>query len=417
MNASRAVPYIAALCVLAAPVCGQSPTTAPASQPLDQAARASNTFGLALYPHLTSQPGNLFFSPFSLESALAMTYAGARGQTAAQMADVLHLPAGQVAAHRTLGRLTRTLSTPPADAGYRLNVANALWVGEPLLPAYTSFVQEIYGASAYPLPADPQQAAKDINTWVAQQTHDMIEELVTAGALNGRGPGGLVLTNAIYFKGTWASPFDPKQTKQAPFRVDDKTTVQVPMMWQSGQFRYLQTESFQVLELPYIGKQLSMIVLLPGKAESADPAAGKPAETISSALLTLEPDALVSHLAQLDTAKPRQVSVLLPKFKLDTSYELAKPLVAMGMRDAFSGQADFSGMTNDGGLPITNVIHKAVVDVNEEGTEAAAGSAVIMLRSARQTLPFRADHPFLFVIRHNPSGTILFLGRLVNPKA
>jgi serpin B len=256
--------------------------------------------------------------------------------------------------------------------------------------------------------AAPVEAAAKINHWVAQKTNDKIDKLVGPRDLPQRG-GGLVLTNAVYFRGTWTTQFDPKLTQPAPFHINAATTKDVPMMRQTSGFRHLAAGPYDMIELPYVGNQVSMIILLPRETHRSGAAASGPAD--AAALSSLSSESLHQWLRTLDQQKPAQLAVFLPKFKIACSYRLRTALTGMGMAAAFS-DADFSGISE---LPagISEVIHETLTEVNEEGTEAAAATAVILGRSASQI--FLADHPFLFLIRHNPSGTILFLGRVVDP--
>jgi serpin B len=374
-------------------------------QDADQAALvAGNTrFALELYDQLRKEDGNLFFSPFSLSTALAMTYAGARGDTAAEMARVLHFDLTPERLHPAFARLQRQLDVSEGeDAGYRLYVANALWPqeGYAFLPEFLTLCQTYYraGLQAVDFVGATEKARQTINRWVEQRTEDKIKELLKPGVVTPLTM--LVLTNAIYFKGDWAAQFDKAETRDAPFTLLDRKQVSVPLMNQSGEFRYAEDADIQVVELPYAGEALSMVVLLPRQAD------GLPA---------LEKSLNARKLADwLSKLRPRTVRVALPRFKMTSDFQLNDVLQALGMRDAFTGAADFSGMTGSRELFIGAVIHQAFVDVNEEGTEAAAATAVVMLKGS---LPpaFRADHPFLFLIRDMRSGSILFLGRVMNP--
>ncbi|HEY5505792.1 MAG TPA: serpin family protein, partial [Sedimentisphaerales bacterium] len=246
-----------------------------------------------------------------------------------------------------------------------------------------------------------EPARKTINAWVESKTRDKIKELIKPGMLDSM--TRLVLTNAIYFKGKWESPFKPERTEDSPFVLPDGQKVNVLMMNQTGKFDYMETNDIQVLEMPYVNNDLSMVILLPKKFDGVK---------------DLEREFTSENLAGwLAKIHKREVRVFIPRFKMTSEFELARVLGAMGMPDAFSGKADFSGMAGNKDLFISAVVHKAYVDVNEEGTEAAAATGVAMkLTSIREPLPvFRADHPFIFLIRDNQTGSILFLGRLENP--
>jgi serpin B len=250
---------------------------------------------------------------------------------------------------------------------------------------------------------DPAAACKTINDWVAAKTNGKITDLLSPAAVMG---AKLTLVNAIYFKGNWINPFKTNATENAPFRTPAQETVTAPLMQQTSRFGYAEFPDLQVLELPYIGRDVSMVVLLP-----RDP------DGLGTLEKKLTPQTLGTWTANLPE---QQVKVFLPKFKSTTEFSLKDTLVAMGMSDAFSLKADFSGMDGRTDLYISGVVHKAFVDVNETGTEAAAATGITMMRSAlqRPSQPppvFRADHPFVFLIRDNHSGSILFLGRVTNP--
>jgi len=370
-----------------------------------QLVEGNTTFALDLFKKLSEQKGNLFFSPYSISTALAITYAGARGVTAKQMAAVLSFSEDQDQPHAPLGQLQTELNEEQERGDVQLNIANALWGGEKysFLKDFLDLTNKYYKASLFQVDFIHafEQARKQINKWVEEKTNNKIQDLIQPGSLNPL--TRLVLTNAIYFKGNWKSQFKESETKEDKFWLTRGTSVTVPLMYQKGDFRFAKNESMQLIELPYAGDNLSMIVLLPNKVD------GLPAIEKS-----LTQDQVASWLKLL---KKRELRVFLPKFKITSEFSLAGILGAMGMPDAFNTKADFSGMTGNKELFISAVMHKAFVDVNEEGTEAAAATAVTMqLLSYNDPPPeFRADHPFLFLIRHNPSGSILFMGRIINP--
>jgi serpin B len=370
-------------------------------------ARGNTTFGLDLYAQLRRQPGNAFLSPFSISTALAMTAAGAGGETARQMADVLKFPFATDrvdAAFETLVRSVRPAGEKPA---YALHTANALWGqrGYHFLPRFVATLRGPFAAGFEELDfrSAPEDARRTINTWVEEQTAGKIRDLIASGFLDAQ--TRLVLTNAIYFKGDWSRPFHREQTREGDFRDGGGETHRVPLMHQTARFGYAEDDTSQTLELPYVGGDLAMVVILPRKAD------GLPALEAG-----LTPDALAQRLGRLES---RPVDVALPRFKLTSTFELTRPLSALGMTLPFSDRADFSGI-NGGSEPlqISAVIHKAFVDVNEVGTEAAAATAVgIRALSAIPQPPvsFRADHPFLFLIRDRRTDSVLFLGSLTKP--
>ena len=367
-----------------------------------------NRFALELYQQLRGKEGNLFLSPSSISVALAMTYAGAGGQTEAEMAETLHFQMPKPELHKGMRSLLSLWKTSSKEKGYRLHVANRLWgqEGYKFLPKFLQITRTKYGAELARLDfAEKTEASrKTINQWVEDQTEDKITDLIPAGSLPR--DSKLVLTNAVYFKGDWTEPFDEKRTKDEDFHLTATEKVKAPLMHQQDDFRYAAMDRLQVLELAYGDKSLSMVVLLPEKVDG---------------LPELEAKLTHDNLQRWASAlRPRKVDVYLPKFKTTASFELNDTLKGMGMSSAFDPQrADFSGMTGGKDLFISKVIHKAFVDVNEEGTEAAAATGVIMaLKGALVEEPkplFRADHPFVFMIRDNRNGTILFLGRLVAP--
>jgi serine protease inhibitor len=382
---------------------GAAPPDVPAADKA-QAAKDNNAFALDLYGQLREHDGNLFFSPESISTALAMTYAGARGPTAEQMASTLHFSLGQERLHPAMAALLHDLYAERETKGYQLHTANALWgqKGIPFLPEFLRLVKDNYGAGLNEVDFRnaTEQARQTINAWVEKQTNDKIKDLIAKRVL--RPDTELVLTNAIYFKGDWASPFKKERTHDAPFQISADEKVSVPLMEQTARFPYLDADTFQALELPYAGNDLSMAVLLPKKADG---------------LAALEQRLTEANVRDwLAKLRPNEVRVALPRFKVESEFDLARTLQAMGMRQAFTPGAEFSGMDGRRDLFISAVLHKAYADVNEEGTEAAAATAVLMSRAAARINPvFRADHPFVFLIRDTRSGSILFLGRVVNP--
>lgn len=368
-------------------------------------AEANNRFALDLYTRLGAESGNLFYSPFSIATALEMTLAGAHGVTDEEMRRVLHLdlPADQL--HPASGALVKSLDRGIALGGYRLSVANRLWgqSGYTFLEPFLATARDDYGAGLEPL--DFQNAAEDargtINAWVEEKTEGRIEDLMPEGSVNDL--TRLVLTNAIYFKGDWARPFDPRRTQDRPFHVATGTDVNVPLMTQEGEFRVAFLDGFAALELPYAGNDLSMLVLVPHAIDGLGALEQR---------LTIEN--LTEWIARLDTG---HVEVSLPRFTTSSSFSLGETLAAMGMPSAFDpSSADFSGINGNRDLSISAVVHKGFVAVNEEGTEAAAATGVsVGVTSVPPSIV--ADHPFLFMIRDHVTGSILFVGRLVDPRS
>ncbi|MGA3264763.1 MAG: serpin family protein [Terracidiphilus sp.] len=376
----------------------------------DQAAvvQGNNAFAVELYSQLRNQPGNLFFSPESISTALAMTYAGARGDTASEMAKTLHFTLPPERLHPAMGALLSNLNA--AHNGYQLRVADALWAqqGYTFLDDFLSVTKSDYGAgfNQVDFKGATEAARLTINKWVEQKTESKITNLLPPGTL--KPDTRLVLTNAIYFKGNWQTPFEMTLTQSDDFHVSQKQTVKAPLMHRTDSFNYLNGGTFQALEIPYKSGELSMIVFLPNDIS------GLPALEQSLTASNMQ-----QWLSQLQSVP--KVILTLPRFKMTRQFELNDTLGAMGMPQAFGTQADFSGITGSRDLFISAVIHKAYVDVNEQGTEAAAATAVVMegmaMREPNRPPPivFRADHPFIFLIRDNRSGGILFMGRVIDP--
>jgi len=365
-------------------------------------------FAADLYQRVKSGDKNLFFSPYSLSSALAMTYTGARGQTATEMAAALHfdLPAAELPS--AFAALDQRLSAIGKEGKVALNVANSLWLqrGYHFQKEFLETGRKSFGAelAEVDFAKDTEGSRTRINKWVAGKTADKIPELLKPGVLDPL--TRLVLCNAIYFKGDWAKQFDPKATRSADFFVTPERTVQTPMMSRKTQLRSARFDGFSAFELRYQGDALSMVVLLPEARDGLG--------VLESRLNGIH---LQAWLTRLDQAREGEAMVHLPKFKLSSKFELQPILSAMGMPSAFGGDADFSGMDGTRNLQISAVVHEAVIEVNEQGTEAAAATAVVM-RPTSMPAPvpeFRADHPFIFLVRENQTGSVLFLGRVVDP--
>jgi len=382
-------------------------------------ARGNNQFTLDIYRKLAAGQYNLFLSPYSISTALAMTYLGAHGRTATQMAATMNYPTDKNAVasepfqpldrdqfSESLGAMNKDLNARGKEGNYELAVANALWPqkGYKFLDEYIRLVRTDFDAGLTELDyvSQAEKSRQTINSWVEDKTNDKIKDLIPKRMLNAM--QRLALTHAVYFQGDWNEQFEPKETEDAPFTLIDGKTATAAMMRQTKDFRYVETGALQILDLPYVENELSMIVLLP-KAQNRLPDIQKS--------LTIEK--LHNSLASL---RKRKVAVSLPKFKITSKFSLASVLQSMGMTDAFSRNADFSGMTGGKDLFISAVVHKAYVDVNEEGTEAAAATGVTMklLSIPAPPVRFTADHPFMFLIRDNTTGSILFIGRVMNPK-
>jgi serpin B len=380
--------------------------------PADQAllAEGNSAFAFALYQALKGEGGNLFYSPYSISLALAMTYAGARGETAQQMADTLQFMLEQERLHPAFNWLDAELASRGQGAqgkdgeGFRLNIVNAIW-GQKDYEFLTDFLDvlaENYGAGLRILDfiAEAEKSRITINDWVSDQTEGRIEDLIPQGAIDEW--TRLVLTNAIYFNAAWAYPFNGNITADGPFYLLDGGQVSVPMMKQTEAFGYTEGEGYQAVELRYDGGELSMVILLPEAGQFQNFEEGLQAQQVSDIISGLQ---------------PIEVALTMPKFEFDSEFSLKDTLVGMGMPIAFSSSADFSGMTGNPELLISDVVHKAFVAVDEAGTEAAAATAVIMKLTAVPEPPMEVtlDRPFIFLIRDIDTGAILFVGRVLNP--
>ena len=384
-----------------------------ASSHLDAVVTGNTDFAFDLYHALREDrtDENLFFSPYSISVALAMTYAGARGETERQMADALrfYLPPEQL--HPAFNALDVDLARRGERAKgrhgkpFRLHIANALWAqtGYSFRPEFLDLLAENYGAGMRLLDfaGSPEPSRVEINRWVTRETDGKIEDLIPPGLIDGW--TRLVLTNAIYFDAAWEHKFEKAATRAGPFKLLDGTGVTVDMMWQAARFGYAEGEGYHAVELPYDGRDLSMVVLLPAEGrfrEFEDSLSGERVDAI---------------LKGIDS---REVGLTMPRFAYESDFRLKDALSDMGMPDAFLLRvADFSGMDGTRNLFILAVVHKALVRVDEEGTEAAAGTAVMVAGSAGppDSVEVVIDRPFIFLVRDLKTGAILFLGRVLNP--
>ncbi len=377
--------------------------TGSTQQGIQEVVAANNKFAFELYSEIDkSEQGNMFYSPYSMSAALAMTYEGAKGQTAEEMKSVFHFPESSTL-RPNFGSIYNEINKK--DKPYKLSTGNALWVQQDykFLEEYLSTVEKYYGGKAANVDfiKETEKSRQTINTFIEEQTNDKIKDLIPQGLLGAS--TRLVLTNAIYFKGTWTWEFDKSDTSEQDFKITPINTVKTPMMYlnnDKAEFNYADIGDLQILELPYKGEEISMLVLLP----TGD---------IDSIESSLTAEKLEEWKGQMKEDKLD--AIYLPKFEFDTKYFMNDALSAMGMPTAF-GNADFSGMTGTKGLYIQYVIHQAFIKVDEEGTEAAAATAVIIDESAAiQRKIFRADHPFIFIIQDKATGNILFMGRVVDP--
>ena len=417
---SLTIAFVISTLLIVPQLLAQNPATAAA---VSEVVNGNSQFALALYQNInadkTSEGQNIFVSPYSISTALAMTYVGSRNNTQKQMASVLHLQISDTKLQTGYSSLlAQTKATPTKH--YKLEVANALWgqAGFHFEPAFTTAISKYFdgGFNAVDFVHDREASRVKINRWVEDKTANKIRDLVHASDIDSF--TRLILTNAIYFKGDWALKFQKVSTENAPFTVHPGKTVTVPMMEQEDSFPFVQEGELKMIELPYAGDDLSMIAILP-------------ANDVEKLGATLS----LAKLHQLRRGMyAQEVHLFLPRFRFETRYYLEEPLSAMGMPDAFDKRkADFSGMTGhpepaelaagrlETRLNISHVIHQAMIDVNEEGTEAAAATAMTMeVGAALHPEPpptFCADHPFIFMILHKPTDSILFMGRVSNPPA
>jgi serpin B len=423
MNTKSMVPGLLAILVLSCILaCGCTTTSMPAEEgqpsPGDTGTvvEANNRFACDLYQALGDDESNagknIFFSPYSISTALALTYEGAEGETADEIRSVLYFPEDKSSLREDYRDLID--ETNEGDDAYTLRIANALWVEttHPLLPGYLAVAEDYYGANAENMDFinAPDASRLTINRWVEEQTEELIKDLIPAGAINSL--TRLVITNAIYFKGTWVLQFDENLTSESEFTTLQGDTVTVDMMQRTDEdarYHYTETDTLQILKMPYEHgdtKSLSMLALLPKTND------------IGAAEDALGTDDLADAI---DGMEEEQVQVYFPKFTLECDYLLTDTLPAMGMPTAFGPGADFSGLDGTRELFISDVIHKAYVEVNEEGTEAAAATAVVFAKGVaveEEPVPvFRADHPFIFMIVDDDNGNVLFMGRFAEPVA
>ncbi len=383
----------------------------PEQAPVSELVAGNAQFALDIYRTAFDEQANAFCSPYSISLALAMTYAGARGETAQQMAQALHFNLPQAELHPAFNALDQALAGRGQQVSaegerFRLHVANALWgqQGFDFEPAFLDLLAENYGAGLRVLDfaAAPEPARQTINRWVEEQTESKIKDILPSGSI--KSLTRLVLTNAIYFNATWMHPFQERATQDGAFHRPDGSTVTVPMMHTQTSFAYAEGQGYQAIELPYVGGEMSMVILLPAEGQFADFVAGLDGQRLGAILQALQGD---------------EVDLEMPRFSFESGLQLRQALTELGMEQPFSMEADFSGMTGRPDLYIDDVYHKAFVSVDEKGTEAAAATAVVMdlkgmVREPRQV---RVDRPFVFLIRDVQTGAILFLGHVVDPAA
>jgi serpin B len=380
----------------------------PVSADLAAVAKSNNQFAVDLYAKLAAneKDGNLFFSPFSISTTLTMTCGGARGKTAEEMRKILHFALADDKLHPAAGALLDDLNAAGKAGGFELSVANALWAekSRQFLPEFLALNKANYhaGLETLDFAGDAEGARKTINAWVERQTQDRIKDLIQPGSFDQL--TRLVLTNAVYFKAGWESIFIEGMTLERPFKLFGGGTIKTPIMAQTNWFPFGAGGGFKAVELPYEGKRLAMLILLPDKDD------GLPALEKKLSVKLLEGLKLENH----------EVALSLPRFTLATECRLDSALKSLGMVAAFDAQkADLSGLDGETApgkrLFLAAAVHKAFVEVNEKGTEAAGATGGWLLAAGEEPKPFIADHPFLFLIRDRETGCILFIGRVTNP--
>jgi serpin B len=383
----------------------------------NQFASGSSDFAFDLYSRLREREGNLVVSPVSIATALGMTLAGARGETEQEIANVLHVAGlSRDEAHRAAADLQNDLNGRGDEREYTLAIANRLWAqdDQTILDDFSALIQQHYGADIGRVDFinKPDAAAKEVNTWAARATRNKIPAALDREHVNDL--TRLVLVNAVYFKGKWRSPFDEQNTEPLDFFRTMEEKVEVPTMFKHGRFGFHHADGVKTLRMSYEGGDLAIVLLLPDEIDG---------------ITDLEQRLGSNAIRDWTKFTARQVSVWLPRFTFTADLRLNGVLALMGMPSAFDpATADFSGVSGvkptdpnrDEGLFIQHVIHRAYVELNEEGTEAAATTAVTKVKSAETFEPtppaeFRADHPFLFLIQHEETGAILFMGRVADP--
>lgn len=386
--------------------------TEPTEEVMNTIAEGNNTFAFDLYSQLAkeSEDDNIFFSPYSLSVAITMTYEGAKEKTAEEIRSVLHIAEDDAQRRANIASIYNDINKK--DNKYTLSTANALWAHKnyPILKDYSDTIERYYGGKITNLDFvnEQEESRKTINAWIEDHTNNKIKDLISQGVLSEN--TRLILTNAIYFKGTWKKQFEKKNTRDEDFTIRPGQKVKIPMMSLIGDdtnFNYAETEELQILEMPYEGEEISMLILLPKE----------------KSLQILEESISYQRLSDYkNMLREQRVNVYIPKFTFETKFTMARTLKNMGMVSAFTSPelpdgADFSGIDGEKKVFIQNVIHQAFVEVNEEGTEAAAATAIgIGITSIGTEIPtFRADHPFIFIIQQKNTGNILFFGRVNDP--
>jgi len=414
MKPKKLISIFIVIALLTVPGCKSKNKISETRNPMRESATikdisdANNEFAFSLYKKLGDEEKNIVFSPYSITSALAVTYAGAKGKTAGEMAEVLWFPEDQASFHSGYKAFTDSIQLTGVEKGTELKIANALWVQEDykLRQDFLDLAESCYKAKAenvnFRLPEELEKTRQKINKWVEDITNYKIRDLIPQGVLQEM--TRLVITNAIWFNGNWVKPFDIKSTSSSIFNVNSSKSVTTDFMHKKSDAGYYEDDEVQALELPYKGEKKSMVIILPKETDGWK---------LVGRIITPDRLRIISRGIEV-----KEVEMAIPKFTYESQFNLKETLVLLGMKEAFSDYADFSGMTEANDLKIDEVIHKAFIEVNESGTEAAAATAVIMvLKSAleEQSIRFIANHPFIYFIIDKPSGGIIFMGRFVSP--
>ncbi len=414
MKSNKQIVFIAALVVMMAGCSHRTHEKAATDQVIDDAEEIkqsipmqNNQFAFDLMRQIPFEEDNFVVSPFSISTALAMTYAGAREATLEQMAQVMYFDRDQEQFHQAYGKYLQSIFELAKD-NIDLNIANSMWAQEDyhFLDSFFDIVEAHYHAETFQVDfeGNREQIRNDINQWVYDETLEKISELIAPNVLTE--DTRLVLVNAIHFLGAWLKEFDKDRTRENTFYLRDNTSVKADFMQRSDTLPYYGDDNMQVLEIPYAGETFSMLLVLPSE--------DIPLEDVEARMDT----AFFANL--IDSLKETELEVIIPGFEAETKLDLEKTLAEMGMPKPFSREADFSGMSGDLELKIDKVIHQAMIEVAEEGTEAAAATAVVVIRKTaievEQPTVFRANRPFLFFVKDNVNQSILFAGRVMNPE-
>ena len=370
---------------------------------------ANNQFAIDYYNQLDKENKNIFFSPFSISTAIAMTYEGTDGKTAEEIRKVFYFPQNNEQRKSSFAKIYNTLNNELKNEKITLNIANAIWKEK----EYTfkkDFLETInkyyYGkTNSVDFKNAPEPSRKKINEWVEKQTNNKIQKLIPGGVISTYTK--MVLTNAIYFKGKWTNLFEQKNTKEKDFLVSEDKNVKTQMMYQTDNFKYYEDTNFQYLQMNYKGNKISMLVILPKDKN------GKTIYDFNIPTAKKIPNVI-------NSLKTKEVKINFPKIELRTNYSLKKDLQKMGMKEVFTNNANFSKMDPKNKLKVSEIYHKTYLKVDEEGTEAAAATAIVIAGTTSVPLPpkvFNANHPFAFIIKENKTGEILFIGKIVNPQS